>query len=425
MISKTVNLAKHALISGLLYFVATTGLAAQNALNSVEVLVNDIPISSFDINQRLRLVIAISGGVSTEEEFLKVRKQVVRAMIDETLQLEEAGTVDLKVPQEQLDSFFARRAQGVGQTPEQFEQALASIGSSKASMQKQMEAEYAWSQLVEGRLGPFISVSDEEVEARIQKTFDNRGKFEYRLGEITLDVNSPDQEAGTKSNAEQLVKRIRDGAAFSEIAQQLSTSPTAAVGGDLGWTTADDLTGYYADAVEKLDVGDVSDPIRTASGYTILALRDRRRILVADPLDARVLLHQIFWEKAKMADPVGTQKFKEVAQDLYKEPQDCKTLGDVAKRAGADPKTELGALRLRDLQGVIREMVMNLEINHASKLEEMSDGIRVLVVCGKEEPVVKEPEFDQVFNQIEQQRLSMMGRRYLRDLRRDAIIDYR
>ena len=56
---------------------------AQQKLNSVEVLVNDIPISTHDINQRLRLVIAISGGVNSEEEFSRVREQVIQAMIDE------------------------------------------------------------------------------------------------------------------------------------------------------------------------------------------------------------------------------------------------------------------------------------------------------------------------------------------------------
>ena len=203
-------------------------------LNSIEVLVNDEPISSFDINQRLRLVIAVSGGVRTQEEFLQVREQVIQSMVDERLQMQEAAEVELEVPDAQLEQFFARRAQGVGQEPEQFAQALSSIGSSKETMKKQMEAEIAWSQLVQGRLGAFVSVSDEEVEAFIQRIYDNRGKFEYRLGEIVLLSQSPEQSAAVAANATQLVEQIRAGAQFGQIAQQLSASSSAAVGGDLG-----------------------------------------------------------------------------------------------------------------------------------------------------------------------------------------------
>jgi len=410
---------------GLFCLASALSATAQQPLNSIEVLVNDQPLSSFDIDQRLRLVIAISGGVKSQKEFLKVRDQVIKSMIDEQLQLQESATVDLVIDDGQLEDFFARRAQGVGQTPEQFAQALAGIGSSKHSMQKQMEAEIAWSRLVEGRLGPFVTVSDEEVEDRIKKIFDNRGKFEYRLAEITLDINSADQETSVKSNAEQLAARIKGGASFTEIAQQLSSSPTSAVGGDLGWATIDDLSGYYADVARDVDVGQISEPIRTASGYTILALRDRRRILVADPLDNQVKLAQLFLPLAKTEDAALAKKFEDTVSNLHLAPVPCATLPALAASAGGEDRVDLGALRLRDLQGEIRDTVIGLQVDQASNMLKMEDGWRVLVACDIQVAQIQEPDFDLIYNQIEQQRLSMRGRKYLRDLRRDAIIDYR
>lgn len=413
------------MFGGLFCLASALSATAQQPLNSIEVLVNDQPLSSFDIDQRLRLVIAISGGVKSQKEFLKVRDQVIKSMIDEQLQLQESATVDLVIDDGQLEDFFARRAQGVGQTPEQFAQALAGIGSSKHSMQKQMEAEIAWSRLVEGRLGPFVTVSDEEVEDRIKKIFDNRGKFEYRLAEITLDINSADQETSVKSNAEQLAARIKGGASFTEIAQQLSSSPTSAVGGDLGWATIDDLSGYYADVARDVDVGQISEPIRTASGYTILALRDRRRILVADPLDNQVKLAQLFLPLAKTEDAALAKKFEDTVSNLHLAPVPCATLPALAASAGGEDRVDLGALRLRDLQGEIRDTVIGLQVDQASNMLKMEDGWRVLVACDIQVAQIQEPDFDLIYNQIEQQRLSMRGRKYLRDLRRDAIIDYR
>lgn len=405
--------------------IASLSAASQQQINSIEVLVNDEPLSSFDINQRLRLVIAVSGGVQSEQEFLKVREQVIRSMVDEQLQLQEAATVELEIAQSQLDEFFVRRAQGLNQTPEQLEQALLSIGSSKQTMQDQMEAEMAWSQLVQGRLGAFVSVSDEEVEAAIQRIYDNKGKFEYRLAEIVLLVDSPEQESVVKANAEELVERLKNGASFPDVAQQLSASSSAAVGGDIGWIVADDLDGAYKEAVEKAAVGEVAAPIRTPGGYVILAVRDRRRILTADPLDAQLNLKQLFLPADQVTDAEAAAKFELAVKDLHTRETTCGQVTQYAEASGADEQTEIGMLRVRDLKGPLRAAVQDTEIGKASQLMKMEDGWRVLFVCDRQEPQVQEPDFDAIYGQIEQQRLSMMARRYLRDLRRDAIIDYR
>ena len=425
LIEKTRKLVRNGVAGVSLAALLAGSAMSQQAINSIEVLVNDEPISSFDINQRLRLVIAVAGGVSSEQEFLKVREQVIRSMVDEKLQIQEAATVEMKIEDAQLEEFFRRRAQGLNQTPEQLEQALYGIGSSKKTMLDQMEAEIAWSQLVQGRLGSFVNVSDEEVEAYIQRIYDNRGKFEYRLAEIVLIVDNPEQEASVRANAEELVDRIKKGASFPDLAQQLSASSTAAVGGDLGWITAEDMDPAYADAIKEMPVGDVSAPIRTAGGYVILAQRDRRRILTADPLDTQLTLRQLHLTAEKMQDEALASKFRSVVENLHNQDTSCADVPGYAEESGADGRNEIGNLRLRDLQPEIRTVVENAEIGKASDILTMDDGMRVLFVCSRTEPTVQEPNFDDIYSQMEQQRLSMMGRRYLRDLRRKAIIDYR
>ena len=427
-ISRKLSTLAIASVTGAFGFAPQTWAQQQAApdlqqLNAIEVLVNDEPISSYDINQRLRLVIAISGGVRTQEEFLQVREQVIQSMVDEKLQLQEAAEVELEVPDEQLEQFFARRAQGVGQEPEQFAEALSSIGFSKATMKKQMEAEIAWSQLVQGRLGAFVSVSDEEVEAFIQRIYDNRGKFEYRLGEIVLLSQSPEQSAAVEANAAQLVEQVRAGAQFGQIAQQLSASSTAAVGGDLGWVTIDDLDPTYSQQVQDSSVGAVLDPIRTPGGFIILTVSDRRRVLTVDPLDTQVRLNQVFLPADRVE--TGLEQFLAVVEPMQSTTTNCDAVPDLAASAGASNRIEITPLRLRDLNTAYRESVENLNVGDTTQVLEDEDGRRVLVVCDVRAPEVQEPDFDEVYNQLEQQRLSMMARRYLRDIRRDAIVDYR
>jgi peptidyl-prolyl cis-trans isomerase SurA len=399
--------------------------AQPQAINSIEVLVNDQPISSFDINQRLRLVVAISGGVKSEEEFLKIREQVIRSMVDERLQIQEAAENEVSIQGEQLEDFFSRRAQGLGQSPEQLSEALDQIGASKETMMSQIEAEVAWAQLAQRRLGPFVSISDEEVDAYIQRLYDNKGKFEYRLGEIVLLVNSAADEASVETTADEIVQRIKDGAVFSELANQLSASSSAATGGDLGWTTLDDIDGLTQEELDNIGVGNISDPIRTAGGYVIFAVNDRRRILTADPLDGQIQLRQVHLSLEKVADAELAAQFEQVASQISSSDATCEQVPELAVAAGADGPQDIGAIRIRDLQGAARTEVQAIEGLGATNLLKMEDGWRVLFVCDRQEATVQEPDFDQVYNQLEQQRMSMMARRYLRDIRRDAIVDYR
>lgn len=404
-----------------------TGSLAQQSIMEIEILVNDEPISSYDIDQRLRLVVAASGGVSSQEELNKVRAQIITAMIDERLQLQEAkNEFDFTIPDEEMEGYFVRRAQSMGQTPEQLGSALLSIGSSKKTMIEQMRAEVVWEQIVGGRLGQFVAVTDEEVEAIIQRMHDNRGKFEFRLAEIELLVSDSTQDASVKASAEKLLEQIKGNESrFPDIARQLSASPTSANGGDLGWVSEADITEDTLNMLLETGIGGITAPIKTPGGYRILAIQDRRRILSIDPLDTQVMLNQYMLKKPRSDDEAAAKKFRDAALALGKNALNCESLASHIADFGAEPSTTIGAVRYRDLPEVVRGPVEKAEIGVPSDVIAMEDGLHVLVVCDRQEPIVQEPDFDQIYSQIEGQRLAMMGRRYLRDLRRDAIIDRR
>lgn len=400
---------------------------AQQSVMEIEILVNDEPISSYDIDQRLRLVIAASGGVSSQDELDKVREQITKAMIDERLQLQEARIeFDFTIPDEEMEDYFVRRAQSMGQTPEQLAAALLNIGSSKKTMIEQMRAEVVWEQIVGGRLGQFVAVTDEEVEAIIKRMHDNKGKFEFRIAEIEMLVSNSSQDAAVKAAAEKLVEQIKGNTGrFPDIARQISASPSSANGGDLGWVSEADLTQETKDILLEVGIGGLTSPIKTPGGYRILAVQDRRKILSIDPLDTQIMLNQFMLKKPRSDNEVDAKKFKDAALALGKAPLNCEDLASKVSDFGAEPSTTIGAVRYRDLPDVVRTPVEKALIGVPTDVITMEDGLHVLVVCDRQDPVVQEPDFDQIYSQIEGQRLAMMGRRYLRDLRRDAIIDRR
>jgi len=257
----------------------------------------------------------------------------------------------------------------------------------------------------------------------LKRLEESKGEFEYNLGEIFLSF-TPQNEAQVRLTAERIVERIKNGAPFEAYARQFSESATAAVGGDMGWMAESQLNADTRLAVRDMRVNTVTEPLRTAGGYQILYLRDRRRILSADPLDQQLHLKQMFWAAANAE---ATDKSAMVAAIQRKLPARiaCDDVEATAKALGASQAGEVGTLRLRDLPPELRDQLENLDAGDVAPPIGFPTGVRALVVCERREPQVAAPTYDDIYNQLSQQRLSMMARRYLRDLRRDAIVDYR
>ena len=149
-------------------------------------------------------------------------------------------------------------------------------------------------------------------------------------------------------------------------------------------------------------------------------------MLTADPLDTQVSLRQLYLEPERVNDADAAAKFEAgIAAVEASDDATCAQVAQYAENAGASPDVEIGVLRLRDLSPELRNSIDGVDNGKPGTLVKLTDGWRMLFVCQRQDAVVQEPDFDQIYGQIEQQRLSMMGRRYLRDLRRDAIIDYR
>ena len=336
---------------------------------------------------------------------------------------QEAREHDISIESQMLEGYFSNIARNFNQTPEQFEKFLDENGTSRAALEDQIRVEAAWSELVQRRLEPQINIGDGEVEDVLQRLEQSKGEFEYNLAEIFLSF-SPENESQVRLTATRIAERIKEGAPFEAFARQFSDSATAAVGGDMGWLAESQLNADIRLAVRDMRVNAVSEPLRTAGGYQILSLRDRRRILSADPLDQQFRLKQIFWaaeggeaqDKAPMLADLARRLPTTVA---------CDEVEPLAERLQATQSGELGVLRLRDLPPELREQVEGLEAGDIAPPIAFPAGVRALVVCETREPQVRPPTYDDIYDQLSQQRLSMMARRYLRDLRRDAIVDYR
>ena len=389
-------------------------------------LVNGFVITETDVNHRVALLLAANQRPVSDEEMIRIRMQVLRNLIDETLQIQAAEAQEMELPQAEVDQRYNRvAAQNFEQNPRAMDEYLRSIGSSPESLKRQIKGEMAWNNLLRRNVSPFINVSAEEVNELIERLEASRGTEEYRLGEIYLSA-TPETQAAVEANANKIVEQLRQGGSFVAYARQFSEASTAAVGGDLGWIQLAQLKNAELEAVAReMNPGQLVGPIRIPGGFSILYLIDKRQVLMADPRDAVLSLKQIQITFDPGTSETTAQqrvaRFTEGVQAI----RGCGDAENAAAALGATVVTN-DQIRVRSLPDQLQNILLQLQVGQSTPpFGSFEEGVRVLMLCGRDDPQIAEgPDFDQLMGQLENERVEKRAQRYLRDLRNDAYIEY-
>ena len=399
------------------------GAAIPSVVKATAIVNGDI-ITQTDIDQRVALLAIANGGQIPAEEVQRLRQQVLRNLIDETLQIQAAKREEIEIKPAEIDRTVTRVSANLKMNPEQADSYLKANGSSIRALRRQIEGELAWQRLQRAKIESNIVVGDDEVKAVLDKMNASKGTEEYRVGEIFLSA-TPATESQTVANAKKILEQLRNGASFAGYARQFSEASTAAVGGDLGWVRPEQLPAPLAAAVRQMGPGSVSQPIPVPGGISILAVQDTRKILTRDPRDAVLSLKQVSIEFPKgtsrqVAEPI-VARFSQAARNVG----GCGGAEKIAAEFKAEIVTQDG-VKLRDLPPALQQMMMQMQVGQATQpFGSLEEGVRTLVICGRDEVDPTAPSYDEVYSQINEERLNSRSRRYLRDLRRDAIIEFR
>lgn len=393
-----------------------SAVRAQDTLRAVAV-VNDEVISMLDLFQRAKLAVLAAGIEPSEEERIRVERQVLRQLIDERLKLQEAERLGIEVSEAEVDEAIEQIGRRNGMSGKEFMDLLARNQILPTIMEEQVRAALAWRKIVQIRLLPSVVVGDEEVDEVIARIQNSRGSTEVRLFEIYLEVDDMRQDEEVKRIGMRLMDQLREGVSFAGLAGQFSQSAAAAQGGDLGWIRESELPEELADTVRQMEPGRVVGPIRGLTGYHILYLQDRRT-LTGD--EGKVHLKQVLLPGGK--DGVDVEALSTKAAALREEIQSCEDVEQVAAEAGAPGSGDLGVLKVGDLSANLRRVVDSLPLEQASAPVEVPGGVAILVVCDRQGSAV---DRQKIRESLVTERLEVLARRYMRDLRRQANVDLR
>lgn len=408
---------------------APAGAATQPAPLSegVVITVNDELISTYDIVQRMRLLIVTAGIQPNEQNMPALQQEAARSLVDEHLEMQDLRTegkeqkFDLIASDAEVNDELADIARSNNTSGDQLLAQLAAQGVGAQTLKEQLRAEISWRGWIRGRYGSRIVIGDDQIKAFQKRLEAESGKPQYQVTEIFMDAARAGDINAATAGAQQLIDQIHKGAPFAAVARQFSNSPSAANGGDVGWISPGEMPPEVDAALDSLRPGQISAPIPVKDGVYIVYLRDRRAGGTTSVVDLR---------QAAIALPKN-------ATDAQVSDAQSRLLALKAKLNGCDNMTaegakfkdvvtgDLGETETKDLAPAFRDVADKLDVGQVSDPIRTDAGLHLVAVCSKRMGGAQSMTRDQIESRLYGEELAMIAKRQLRDLRNSATIEIR
>jgi peptidyl-prolyl cis-trans isomerase SurA len=393
----------------------------------IAAVVNDEVISVFDLVSRLRMVLLSSNLPDTPEARQRVEAQVLRSLVDEKLQLQEAKKQNVVATDDEINNALAQIEKQNNMQPGQLNDFLKARAIDRSSLISQVTASVVWAKLVRRMAAQTTEISDEDVDDAMKRLKEHAGEPQSRIAEIFLAVDNPSQDAEVRALAEKLTEQMKQGARFSAIAQQFSQSATASVGGDMGWLRVDQLPPELAAAATPLKAGELSPPIRTNAGYYLLLVLDRRTGATGGGQSDTVYdVVQVVIPLPPQANEAMKRSAAAEAMSIRSSAKSCADMLRIGKEKSPQTATE-GQVNASSVAPQMRDLLSKLAPGQATEPILQRGGVGVIMLCSKQAQTAKsgDPTREEVFDSLLRQKLDTVSRRYMRDLHRAAYVDVR
>jgi peptidyl-prolyl cis-trans isomerase SurA len=394
----------------------------------VAAVVNDDIISTYDLRQRMRLLVMTSGIQVTQENLPELEQEALRSLIDEHLETQEIQRVakkqktkDFIADDKEIDDELSDMAKRNNISFAQLKQQFSASDIDIQTLRDQIRTTITWQRLVGGIYGRDIRVGDDQIDHALQRITAQANQTQYLLGEIFIDANRVGGMQEAVKGATQLVAQMQQGAPFANVARQFSAAPTAANGGDTGYITAAQEPPEVAKALEQLRPGQLSQPIPVSDGVYIIYLRDKK----AASSQTMVSLKQAAIRLEKDASDAQIKAAETELKALKPQIKGCGNLEAASAKSPGVVPADLGDADINDLSPQFKTAAEKLQPGEVSDPIRTEVGLHLVAVCSKHAGGSGTPTREEIQSRLQNEQLSVMSRRYLRDLRNSATIEAR
>jgi peptidyl-prolyl cis-trans isomerase SurA len=389
--------------------------------------VNDEVITNYDIGQRMRLLVVTAGIQPTRDDMAELQQYALSSLIDERLEMQELRREEKeqKVPiiatDSVVDDQIADMAKDAHMTSDQLIGSLAQQGIGSDTLRTQLRAQLSWRDWIRGRYGSQVMVGEDQIRAFQARVSAEASKPKYQISEIYIDIQKAGGLDRAMSEASQLIDQLHKGAPFAAVARQFSAASTAANGGDAGWVTAGELDPAVQAALDAMRPGALSEPIATKDAVYVIQLRDRQ----AGGSSLLISLKQAAIALPADAPQAQVDAARATLEALRTQLHGCDNFETIAGHVQGVLAGDLGEAEVKDLAPAFRDAALALPVGQISDPIRSDQGLHLLAVCGKRSNTAQGLDHDQIENRLMGERLEMINKRSLRDLRNSASIEVR
>lgn len=396
----------------------------------VAVVDNDI-ITLTELTEQIRTVRAqLRQQRITAPSDRILQRQVLERMVLEQIQLQLAGNVGILVDDDNLNKAISGIATQNNLTLSEFRTVLQEEGFEFAKFRENIRKEMVLHRLRQQQVDSRITVTDQEVDNFIAtQRRQGQGSDEYQLGHILIsapDAASPEQIQETRERAQAVLARLKEGAEFSQIAIASSDGQQALSGGDLGWRKAGELPTLFADIVPQMRIGEVSELIRSGSGFHIIKLLGHRsgETRVLTQTRARHIL-------VETGEALGDDAARELLSKLKERIAAGESFADLAHAhsddvASASTGGDLGWVSPGEMAPEFERALDALGIGEISDPVQTPFGWHLIeVIARRQRDVTEEFTREMARESIFRRKAEEEYADWLRRLREDAYVEYR
>jgi peptidyl-prolyl cis-trans isomerase SurA len=394
-------------------------------IGQVAAVVNDEIITAYDLRQRMMFYMMTAGVRPTPETLPQIQQQALSSLVDERLELQELRKMErtqkfqIVADDAEVDENITAIAKENNLDLASLKQRMASAGVDIGTLREQIRAQISWQRMIRGRYGSRIRIGQNQVDMALARIKASAGKPQYQLAEIYIDPARAGGMNEAMTGAQQLIAQLQQGAPFPAVARQFSSAPSAASGGDMGWVSQGELAPELAAAVEQMQPGALSQPIAASDGVYIIALRAKRAGSAATLVNLK--LAAVPLPADAPADKV--EAAKQTLASLQGKGLNCANLAQGVAQTPGVVAGELGEADVNDLTGDFRKAAESQEENVLGPPIRTQVGVHALMVCGRRTGEAQLPSSRELENKLLGEQLTMVSRRYLRDLRNSATIE--
>ncbi|WP_426319539.1 peptidylprolyl isomerase [Pseudoduganella sp. R-43] len=411
------------------------GQSANAPIDAIAVIVNDEVITQRELNERAATIVArMQQQKLAVPDQAELRKQVLERMIVERAQLQLAKEMGVRVDDNMLDRAIARIAEQQKMTVQQLRNQMEKEGTTFASFREEIREEIIMQRLREYEVDNKITIGEAEVDSFIaaEKAAASE-QFELNISQIMVRIPenaSPEVLGQRQKRAEEVLRQLRTGADFAKMAATYSDASDALQGGAVGWRPGSALPPIFAEALNKLKPGQNTPIIKSAAGFHILKLVDKRSMAEAaaqETVQQTHARHILLKVTPTMSAADAKRKLLELKERLDNKAAKFEELARLfSNDSTASKGGDLGWLYPGDTVPEFEQAMNGLKLGQVSEPVESSFGYHLIEVLErKTDDVSKEKQRAAARNALRERKLVEAVEDWQRQVRDRAYVEFR